>query len=154
MDVPLAICRVHRAWLCVVSSIGITLLHGGATRHRRPFIIRLRLWLRLDLIHRESCVRCVYRLYVIEPPDILIIEALNEMPRSPYVLEVGDVLSVEVDGGAARRSNPRCLCDRARWRDQFGFSFTARWRLVAWTSSNLNRRSSSTLLNSYGCRRY
>ncbi len=34
--------------------------------------------------------------YVVEPPDILVIEAINVIPKAPYGLKVADVLSVRV----------------------------------------------------------
>jgi polysaccharide export outer membrane protein len=36
--------------------------------------------------------------YIIEPPDILLIDALNVVPRAPYHLRTTDVLSIQVDG--------------------------------------------------------
>ncbi len=36
--------------------------------------------------------------YRIEPPDILVIEALNLVPKPPYKLRVLDVLSIQVEG--------------------------------------------------------
>jgi polysaccharide export outer membrane protein len=36
--------------------------------------------------------------YVIEPPDILVVEALNVIPKAPYQLGVADVLAVQVEG--------------------------------------------------------
>jgi len=36
--------------------------------------------------------------YVIEPPDILTIEAISLVPKSPYRLKVLDVLSIQVSG--------------------------------------------------------
>ena len=36
--------------------------------------------------------------YVIEPPDILLIEALHVIPRPPYELRTGDVIFVDVTG--------------------------------------------------------
>lgn len=36
--------------------------------------------------------------YIIEPPDILVIEALQLIPKSPYHVRSGDVLSVQVEG--------------------------------------------------------
>jgi polysaccharide biosynthesis/export protein len=34
--------------------------------------------------------------YVIEPPDVLVIEAVNIIPKAPYVLRAGDILSLRV----------------------------------------------------------
>jgi polysaccharide export outer membrane protein len=36
--------------------------------------------------------------YTVEPPDILIIDALQVIPKSPYNLRTGDVLSIQVTG--------------------------------------------------------
>lgn len=37
--------------------------------------------------------------YTIEPPDILVIEAIHIVPKSPYLLRTGDVISVIVPDG-------------------------------------------------------
>jgi polysaccharide biosynthesis/export protein len=36
--------------------------------------------------------------YTVEPPDILVVEAIHIVPKSPYLLRTGDVLSVNVLG--------------------------------------------------------
>src|SRR5262245_57452640 len=36
--------------------------------------------------------------YTIEPPDILVIEALHIIPKAPYHLRTGDVLGIQVTG--------------------------------------------------------
>jgi len=36
--------------------------------------------------------------YTIEPPDILVIEAIHIVPRSPYILRTSDILSINVLG--------------------------------------------------------
>lgn len=36
--------------------------------------------------------------YTIEPPDILIIEALHIVPKAPYNLRTGDLISIQVNG--------------------------------------------------------
>lgn len=35
-------------------------------------------------------------IYTVEPPDILVLEAINIVPRSPYALRTGDLISVNV----------------------------------------------------------
>lgn len=42
--------------------------------------------------------KTVLPTYTIEPPDILVIEAIHIVPRSPYLLRTGDVVSVNVIG--------------------------------------------------------
>src|SRR5215470_1140232 len=42
--------------------------------------------------------KTVLPTYIIEPPDILVIEAIHIVPRSPYFLRTGDVISVNVVG--------------------------------------------------------
>ena len=37
--------------------------------------------------------------YVIEPPDILFIEAIRIVPKPPYHIRAQDVLSIDIDGG-------------------------------------------------------
>jgi polysaccharide export outer membrane protein len=36
--------------------------------------------------------------YTIEPPDILVVEALHVVPKSPYVLRTGDLIAINVIG--------------------------------------------------------
>src|SRR5262245_11475326 len=36
--------------------------------------------------------------YTIEPPDILVVEAIHVVPRSPYVLRTGDIIAINVIG--------------------------------------------------------
>jgi polysaccharide biosynthesis/export protein len=42
--------------------------------------------------------KAVLPTYVIEPPDILVIEAIHIVPRSPYDLRTGDILAINVLG--------------------------------------------------------
>jgi len=42
--------------------------------------------------------KTVLPTYTIEPPDILVIEAIHIVPRSPYFLRTGDVIAVNVIG--------------------------------------------------------
>lgn len=42
--------------------------------------------------------KVVLPTYTIEPPDILVIEAINIVPRSPYILRTADVLAINVIG--------------------------------------------------------
>jgi polysaccharide export outer membrane protein len=42
--------------------------------------------------------KVVLPVYTIEPPDILVIEAIHIVPRSPYSLRTGDVLAINVIG--------------------------------------------------------
>ncbi|MDZ4821500.1 MAG: polysaccharide biosynthesis/export family protein [Planctomycetota bacterium] len=42
--------------------------------------------------------KTVLPTYTIEPPDILVIEAIHIVPRSPYLLRTGDVIAVSVIG--------------------------------------------------------
>jgi polysaccharide biosynthesis/export protein len=42
--------------------------------------------------------KVVLPAYTIEPPDILVIEAIHIVPRSPYYLRTGDILAVSVLG--------------------------------------------------------
>jgi polysaccharide export outer membrane protein len=54
--------------------------------------------------------------YTVEPPDILLIEAVRLVPKAPYHIQATDVLSIEVEGGfpeeKERRDN-RYLVDPA-----------------------------------------
>jgi len=49
---------------------------------------------------RELC-KTVLPAYVIEPPDILTIDALRVVPKAPYHLKTGDVLAIHVLGTPA-----------------------------------------------------
>ena len=40
--------------------------------------------------------KVVLPVYTIEPPDILVIEAIHIVPRSPYLLRTGDVIAINV----------------------------------------------------------
>jgi polysaccharide export outer membrane protein len=42
--------------------------------------------------------KTVLPVYTIEPPDILVIEAVHVMPKAPYALRTGDVLGIQVTG--------------------------------------------------------
>jgi len=42
--------------------------------------------------------KVVLPTYTIEPPDILVIEAIHLVPRSPYLLRTGDVVAINVVG--------------------------------------------------------
>ena len=42
--------------------------------------------------------KVVLPTYTIEPPDILVIEAINIVPRSPYILRTADLLAINVIG--------------------------------------------------------
>src|SRR4051794_35354763 len=45
-------------------------------------------------------------IYTIEPPDILVIEAINTVPRSPYVLRTGDLVSINVPAVQTEPNDP------------------------------------------------
>jgi len=42
--------------------------------------------------------KTVLPTYTVEPPDILVIEAIHIVPRSPYLLRTADVLAINVSG--------------------------------------------------------
>lgn len=42
--------------------------------------------------------KVVLPTYTVEPPDILVIEAIHTVPRSPYLLRTSDVVSIQVQG--------------------------------------------------------
>jgi polysaccharide biosynthesis/export protein len=42
--------------------------------------------------------KTVLPTYTIEPPDILVVEALHILPKAPYHLRTGDVLGIQVTG--------------------------------------------------------
>lgn len=47
--------------------------------------------------------KVVLPTYTIEPPDILVIEAIHIVPRSPYLLRTGDILAINVLGTLEER---------------------------------------------------
>lgn len=42
--------------------------------------------------------KVVLPIYTIEPPDILVIEAIHVVPKSPYLLRTGDLIAINVIG--------------------------------------------------------
>src|SRR6187397_1878879 len=46
----------------------------------------------------KELAKVVLPLYTIEPPDILVVEAIHVVPKSPYFLRTGDVIAVNVLG--------------------------------------------------------
>ena len=42
--------------------------------------------------------KTVMPTYTVEPPDIIVIEAIHIVPRSPYILRTGDVIAVTAQG--------------------------------------------------------
>jgi polysaccharide export outer membrane protein len=42
--------------------------------------------------------KVVLPVYTVEPPDILVIEAIHIVPKSPYLLRTGDVMAINVLG--------------------------------------------------------
>ena len=45
-------------------------------------------------------------VYTVEPPDILVIEAINIVPKQPYVLRSGDAISVFVPAVQTEPNDP------------------------------------------------
>ncbi len=46
----------------------------------------------------RELAKVVLPTYTIEPPDILVVEAIRIVPKSPYVLRTGDVIAIDVAG--------------------------------------------------------
>jgi polysaccharide export outer membrane protein len=46
----------------------------------------------------RELAKVVLPTYTVEPPDVLVIEALHVVPKSPYLLRTGDVVAVNVLG--------------------------------------------------------
>ena len=44
--------------------------------------------------------------YVIEPPDLLMIEAMHTVPKQPYRLHPFDTVSIQVEGAGRKRPFP------------------------------------------------
>src|SRR4029453_19403180 len=47
---------------------------------------------------RRELSKVVLPTYTIQPPDILVVEAIHIVPRSPYALRTGDLLAITVQG--------------------------------------------------------
>lgn len=83
-----------RCSLCVIALLALSTgcrglrSHGAGNPHDSgppPFI-------------PKELSKVVLPLYVIEPPDILVIEALHIFPRDPYSMRTGDVVQLQVEG--------------------------------------------------------
>ena len=81
--------------IIMVSLLGLLLVASGcrtpATRPPEPMVVQP------QTMPRELC-KTVLPPYVIEPPDILMIEAVRVVPKAPYRLKTADVLVVQVLG--------------------------------------------------------
>ena len=55
--------------------------------------------------------------YIIEPPDILTIEAVSLVPKAPYQLRVFDVLVHQQQWRGPSRAAHRRVYDSAEWDD-------------------------------------
>jgi protein involved in polysaccharide export with SLBB domain len=58
--------------------------------------------------------------YTIEPPDILVIEAVRVVPKPPYRIQATDVLGIESDVLAAEGAEPKSYLVDAAGRVDFG----------------------------------
>jgi polysaccharide biosynthesis/export protein len=50
--------------------------------------------------------KMVLPTYVIEPPDVLMIEAIHAVPKQPYHLQPGDILIIQLEGAPTGTSLP------------------------------------------------
>jgi polysaccharide export outer membrane protein len=82
-------CITALGCLVVTGCHAVPTINGAANIHPLPPIGS-------GMPHELSKV--VLPPYVIEPPDILFIEAVNAVPKSPYRLKTLDVLSIQVAG--------------------------------------------------------
>ncbi len=69
----------------------VTGCHGPETQSPQPISVDL------GSVPRESC-KVFLPPYVIEPPDILLIDAVRVVPKAPYRLKTGDVIAVDALG--------------------------------------------------------
>ncbi len=78
-----------------VSFLGLLVLAIGchAPETRAPDSVPID----LNSVPRENC-KVILPPYIIEPPDILMIDAVRVVPKAPYRLKTGDVIDVEVLG--------------------------------------------------------
>lgn len=66
--------------------------HTVATRHQQGAGVA-----QTGATPKELC-KVVLPQYTIEPPDVLMIEAVRVVPKSPYPLRTGDLLAIQVEG--------------------------------------------------------
>src|SRR5262245_38980309 len=58
-----------------------------------------------SVVPTEKC-KTTLPAYVIEPPDILLIDALKVVPKPPYHIEVQDVLAITATPGSVLIDQP------------------------------------------------
>lgn len=84
--------RQSRIWcvlLAVAVLVGCRTAHQSGPRHSVP-------QLPPDVPRELSKV--VLPVYTVEPPDILVVEAIHVVPKSPYLLRTGDLIAINVVG--------------------------------------------------------
>lgn len=89
--------RILRWLICVMPTIVLSGTGCHLTPYARHTVSVEQLPPMTDSMPRELA-KTVLPLYVIEPPDILAIETIHAVPRSPYLLKTLDVLSIRVLG--------------------------------------------------------
>ena len=91
MKVP-GMIRQSRIWcvlLAVAVLVGCRTAHQSGPRQGVP-------QLPPDVPRELSKV--VLPVYTVEPPDILVVEAIHVVPKSPYLLRTGDLIAINVVG--------------------------------------------------------
>lgn len=93
--------RIHGRILCCfyLAAYTICVVAGGcqAFHHGHDGFAVNRLPVVYDDMPREQS-KVVLPAYVIEPPDILLIEGIHIVPKPPYTVKTLDVLSIQVPG--------------------------------------------------------
>jgi len=82
--------------LAMVLLCGCLLCAGCRSVAPRPVHTNAPLWIPPDAPRELDKV--ILPIYTIEPPDVLSIDAINIVPRSPYYLKTGDRIELYVEG--------------------------------------------------------
>jgi len=89
--------RISSAYLLALVAVVATTAAGCHTIDRCSRAGNQEHLLVPSTVPRELC-KAVLPTYIIDPPDILMIDAVNIVPRPPYRLKTLDALSIQVQG--------------------------------------------------------
>src|SRR5262245_411843 len=90
-------CSMHRTLSSVLLMMALGSAGGciGVPLHHHSYAPCLAI---STYVMPRQLTKVVLPLYTIEPPDILVIEAIHIVPRSPYLLRTSDVIGINVLG--------------------------------------------------------
>jgi polysaccharide biosynthesis/export protein len=87
----------QRACLCLIAALMVA-GSGCRTLHPHDPAVAMPLSQAAGDATPRELDKAILPRYRIEPPDILVIEAVSVVPKSPYSLRVLDVLAIQVEG--------------------------------------------------------